>query len=87
MDEHAASWAYWQYKGFGDFTTVSTYVQGMYQQDGSVQPLKRRALSRTYIQRYEGRPGSVKFDVRTGAFSAEFVHNPSGNPSALYLNE
>jgi endoglycosylceramidase len=36
MDEYAASWAYWQYKGFGDFTTVSTYVQGMYQHDGSV---------------------------------------------------
>ena len=26
MDEHAASWAYWQFKGFGDFTTISTHV-------------------------------------------------------------
>lgn len=26
MDEYAASWAYWQMKGFGDFTTVSTEV-------------------------------------------------------------
>jgi len=35
MDEYTASWAYWQFKGFGDFTTVSTHVQGLYKPDGS----------------------------------------------------
>ena len=30
MDEYAASWAYWQMKDFGDFTTVSDSVQGIY---------------------------------------------------------
>ena len=35
-DNHLISWAYWQLKGFGDFTTVSTYVQGIYNFDGSI---------------------------------------------------
>lgn len=30
FDETSTSWAYWQYKGFGDFTTISTEKQGMY---------------------------------------------------------
>ena len=29
MDEYAASWAYWQMKGFQDFTTVSGPEQGI----------------------------------------------------------
>lgn len=30
-----ASWAYWQYKGFGDFTTTGGDLEGMYKNDGT----------------------------------------------------
>jgi hypothetical protein len=50
MDEFSASWAYWQMKGFGDFTTVSTDVQGIYDTStGEIQHLKHLSLTRTYI--------------------------------------
>ena len=29
-----ASWAYWQYKGFGDFTTTGGAAEGMFAEDG-----------------------------------------------------
>jgi hypothetical protein len=34
MDEFVASHTYWMMKGFGDFTTVSDAVQGIYMPDG-----------------------------------------------------
>lgn len=36
FDKYLTSWAYWQYKGFGDFTTTGSETEGMYNLDGSV---------------------------------------------------
>jgi hypothetical protein len=36
MDEYTASWAYWQMKGFGDFTTTGKHVQGIYTENGQI---------------------------------------------------
>jgi hypothetical protein len=48
-DDYAASWAYWMYKGFGDFTTISTASSGLYDDEGELNQRKLRALTRTYI--------------------------------------
>lgn len=35
FDSHLSSWAYWQYKGFGDFTTTGGATEGMFNADGT----------------------------------------------------
>lgn len=84
MDEYTASWAYWQMKGFGDFTTTGKHVQGIYTVDGQIQPLKERALTRTYFQQYSGVPYYAMFDQETGDFMTEF--RSMGGVSTIYMN-
>jgi hypothetical protein len=36
FDEHLASWMYWMFKGFGDFTTTGSLTEGMYDKDGTL---------------------------------------------------
>jgi len=40
FDDHLASWAYWQYKSFSDFTTTAGTREGMFNSDGTPQALK-----------------------------------------------
>lgn len=50
-DEKLASWAYWQFKKFGDLTTTAqTGNEGFYNDDSTYQDEKIRSLARTYIQ-------------------------------------
>lgn len=35
FDSQLASWAYWMYKGFGDFTTTGGAAEGMFNSDGT----------------------------------------------------
>ena len=50
-DEHLASWAYWQFKKFGDLTTTAGIgSEGFYNSDGTLQHDKVKALTRTYPQ-------------------------------------
>jgi hypothetical protein len=35
FDSQLASWAYWMYKGFGDFTTTGGAAEGMFNPDGT----------------------------------------------------
>ena len=35
FDSELASWAYWMYKGYGDFTTTGGAAEGMFADDGS----------------------------------------------------
>lgn len=49
FDSQMASWSYWMYKSFGDFTTTGGPKEGMYNPDGTPQALKLKALTRTYI--------------------------------------
>lgn len=44
FDDHLASWAYWMFKGFGDFTTTGSMTEGMYDKDGNLQQYKVLAL-------------------------------------------
>jgi len=76
------------FKGFGDFTTVSTSVEGMFDPEGNAQKLKLRALTRTYIQKYQGTPKKVLFEADSGDFAYWFTYNPEINkPSVLYYHE
>jgi hypothetical protein len=36
FDEILASWAYWQFKGFGDFTTTGNANEGLYEYNGDI---------------------------------------------------
>ncbi|CAD8199908.1 unnamed protein product [Paramecium pentaurelia] len=54
-DKYLQSWAYWQYKGYNDFTTASNmYDEGIFNQDGSLQNYKMEALVRPYAQQICG---------------------------------
>lgn len=35
FDTKLASWIYWQYKGYGDFTTTGGDLEGMFNTDGT----------------------------------------------------
>ena len=56
FESQLASWAYWQYKGFGDFTTTGGALEGMFGIDGNPQSLKLKAIARTYVHAYKGNP-------------------------------
>mmetsp|Transcript_28635 Transcript_28635/g.50911 ORF Transcript_28635/g.50911 Transcript_28635/m.50911 type:complete len:530 (-) Transcript_28635:411-2000(-) len=86
-DKSLVGWAYWMFKGFGDYTTTGSYTEGFYNQDGSLQQNKLKHLSRTYIQAYQGVPIKADFDVSTGHFSASYEVDPSIQGSTdLYFN-
>ncbi len=61
FDAHLASWAYWMFKGFGDFTTTGGLIEGMYDPEGNIQHFKLLALLRTFIHATQGTPLSNKF--------------------------
>ena len=49
-DDSLASWAYWQFKKYGDLTTTAmTGNEGFYNEDGTLQSDKVKALTRSYI--------------------------------------
>lgn len=49
-DEQIASWAYWQFKNYWDFTTTAgTGTEGFYNFDVSLQEKKVKALARSYM--------------------------------------
>ncbi|CAD8203245.1 unnamed protein product [Paramecium pentaurelia] len=48
-DSYQQSWAYWQYKGYYDYTTMSTmYEEGLFNEDGTFQNKKIISLKRPY---------------------------------------
>merc|ERR1712194_73686 len=81
-DEHLVSWAYWMFKGFGDFTTQAPLGQGLYHANGSWQQLKKNALTRSYAQKVQGiSVEKMVFDRKTGSLMVSFflpvlVNNP-----------
>lgn len=48
FDSKLASWAYWMFKGFGDFTTTGTAMEGLYDAEGNMQEEKFKSLVRSY---------------------------------------
>lgn len=61
FDKYLASWMYWMFKGFGDFTTTGSLTEGMYDSEGKLQTYKILALTRTFIPAFQGTPQSMYF--------------------------
>jgi len=87
-DEFLAGWAYWQLKNFADLTTsAGTGSEGFYNEDGTLQEGKVKALTRTYLMAAQGELSSMQFDTETGNFEGRFVVNTNiDQPTILYYN-
>lgn len=89
-DDYLTSWAYYQYKPFGgDFTTIARgNPEGFWNQDGTLQEYKVKALARAYLPYTQGRLTKVQFDPSTAAFTAEFTYSDAAKGSTVaYLNQ
>jgi len=63
----AVGWAYWQFKLFKDLTTTAgTGSEGFYNNDGSLQHKKLKALTRPYFPLVQGKLLSQAFNFTTG---------------------
>ena len=70
-DKYLTSWAYWMFKSYYDHTTTAAENQeGIFNEDGTIQKMKEKALSRTYIQYFQGLPLEVFF----GFFSVRSIN-------------
>lgn len=73
-DRYGAGWAYWMYKGYGDFTTTGDSNEGLFgKTEADVQHKKVKALVRTYGQKYQGRHQSSQFDTKTANYLSNFT--------------
>ena len=88
-DEHLVGWAYWQFKTYADLTTsAGTGSEGFWNQDGTLQDYKVKALARSYMPVTQGILTSQKFDTTTAAFKAEFTYSDKATgTTAAYLNQ
>jgi endoglycosylceramidase len=88
-DEHLQSWAYWQYKGYGDFTTQPGTAEGLWFGNGTLQSEKVKMLSRSYAKAVSGRYVNQTFDPETGDFSVTFTADVMADfpPTVIYVNE
>jgi len=88
FDDHLASWSYWVYKSFSDFTTTGGTREGMFNSDGTPQALKLQAIARTYAYAFQGRPTDMHFDRETGAFHTRFILDIDvKEPTEIYVNK
>ena len=91
-EENFISWSYWNYKPYGDHTTSAIELveyEGIYNDDGTIQNIKEKGLSRSYVQYYQGKPIDFKFEINSDSnfeTSFEFDKNIS-EPSVLYYNK
>ena len=88
-DKYLTSWAYWMYKTYHDHTTTAAEnEEGIFNDDGTIQNIKEKALSRTYIQYYQGIPLEINYNDQNSEFMAKFKYDRSiKEPSVLYLNK
>lgn len=87
-EENLVSWTYWMYKPYGDHTTTaSEHTEGMFLDTGLPQQFKVKALTRTYIQSYQGEPLKSHFNNDTFDYFGQFIYNPLINaPTVVYAN-
>ena len=83
-NQHFQSWAYWQYKYFGDVTTQFGTFQGLYHDDGSIQMRKVAILARPYARAIAGEPIRMHFDPKTRVFELTFTSH--GGMTEIYVN-
>ena len=88
-DKYLISWAYWMYKTYNDHTTTAAEGQeGIFNDDGTIQNMKEKALSRTYILYYQGIPVEFNFNDNNKEFNAKFIYMKSiEKPSVIYINK
>mmetsp|Transcript_4713 Transcript_4713/g.8048 ORF Transcript_4713/g.8048 Transcript_4713/m.8048 type:complete len:413 (+) Transcript_4713:394-1632(+) len=81
-------WAYWQFKYYQDLTTTAgTGSQGFYNQDGSLQQHKLKALTRTYLQRIQGDLLQTSFNSESSHFEAIIKLDPEVSaPTVLFAS-
>ena len=91
-EKNFISWSYWNYKPYGDHTTSAiemvTY-EGIYNDDGTVQNIKEKGLSRGYVMYYQGKPIDFKYETDSDTnFETSFeYHKNISEPSVLYYNK
>lgn len=89
-DENLVGWAYWQFKTYADLTTsAGTGSEGFWNQDGTLQDYKVKALARSYLPYTQGTLSSMKFDTNTAHFKAEFTFSGATKAAetSVYLNK
>jgi len=76
-DENLAGWSYWEFKPFHDLTTsAGNRSEGFYNNDGSLQTRKVKALTRPYVKAAQGTIDSMSFVSEgdlTGSFNADIT--------------
>jgi hypothetical protein len=76
-DENLAGWSYWEFKPFHDLTTsAGNRSEGFYNNDGSLQTVKVKALTRPYVKAAQGTINSMKFvseGDHAGSFTADIT--------------
>ena len=88
FDLGLASWAYWQYKSFGDFTTTGGTAEGVFNENGTPQTYKLQALTRTYAHAFQGVPSTMHYDTVTKSFKTSFTLDKSVKGlTEIYLNK
>lgn len=86
-DAHLHSgWAYWQFKRNKEITSSAfTSAEGFYNDDGSLQELKIKAISRTYIKAGQGDIKSVNFS-QDGRFSGSVqIDTKIDHPTVVHV--
>lgn len=88
-DDHLVGWAYWQFKYYADLTTsAGTGSEGFYNQDGSLQDWKVKALARSYLMFTQGVLTTHKFDTTTSGLTASFTVDTSIKaPTVIYQSD
>eukprot|EP00929_Paragymnodinium_shiwhaense_P109254 TRINITY_DN7563_c0_g1_i1.p1 TRINITY_DN7563_c0_g1~~TRINITY_DN7563_c0_g1_i1.p1 ORF type:complete len:554 (+),score=122.00 TRINITY_DN7563_c0_g1_i1:81-1742(+) len=87
MESNGQSWAYWSFKDFHDFTTMSKEGP-LFDEEGNVQMKKLHMLTRTYAPAVAGTPIESKFHPETGKYFLKFEADLSCKlPTEIYLNE
>lgn len=83
-----AGWAYWEFKKFRDLTTTAGLSsEGLYEDDGTLQPNKVKALARTYLKAIQGVPKYFHFNTVNGVYSALFTLDSTiTQPSIMFLS-
>lgn len=77
-DEHLSSWAYWQFKKYGDLTTTAMDTsEGFYTSEGFLQARKIKALTRTYFKSTQGQIVKMGMDNQTAHFSGSIILDTS----------
>ena len=89
-DDLLVGWAYWQFKTYADLTTsAGTLSEGFWNQDGSLQDWKVKALSRSYLPYTQGTLSHMHFDKNTSFLKARFTfaETSAGSETSIYLNK